>query len=93
MPNLQSLEETVSITFDGETVYEPPFGLCGLSDDETAMAQMMVKTGAFARGEGESPYPLSRAIIDAYTDLMVQESIRTGEVISADQAFLGEKER
>ena len=40
-PNLRSIEEVTSVLFNGDTVYEPPFGLCGLAQDETAMAIMM----------------------------------------------------
>ena len=57
-PNLKEYEETTEISCCGQILYTPPFGLCGLSDDETAMASMMVDAG-------NNPYPLEEAVADA----------------------------
>ena len=78
-PNLGCFKEITRISFQGETLYEPPFGLCGLSDDETAIAMLMKETAEYSRGNGESPYPLQEALLDAYMAIkMKKESQREG---------------
>ncbi len=72
--NLRYVDEIEKITFRGEVMYEPPFGLCGLSEDETAIALLMKGTGDYSRGEGDSPYPIEDALCDSYMAIMMQES-------------------
>lgn len=52
-PNLRKVRETESIVLkstseESRVVYEPEFGLCGLKDDEAALAHLMVKAGEYA---------------------------------------------
>ena len=63
-PNMREIREIVRIMFNGELVYEPPFGLCGLSEDETAMATLMWQTGEYIAGEGDNPYGFEEAFLD-----------------------------
>ena len=63
-PNMCEVREIVRIMFNGEVVYEPPFGLCGLSEDETAMATLMWQTGEYIAGEGDNPYGFEEAFLD-----------------------------
>ena len=63
-PNMREIREIVRIMFNGEVVYEPPFGLCGLSEDETAMATLMWQTGEYIAGEGDNPYGFEEAYLD-----------------------------
>ena len=63
-PNMCEVREIVRIMFNGEVVYEPPFGLCGLSEDETAMATLMWQAGEYVIGEGENPYGFEEAFLD-----------------------------
>lgn len=63
-PNFRQVREITEITFGGESVYTPPFGLCGLSEDETAMARILMETGQFVRGSGENPCPFEEAEAD-----------------------------
>lgn len=84
-PNLSDIEEVTGITFDGESVYEPEFGLCGLAQDETAIATMMKKTALYAHGEGATPYPLKDALTDAYVAILLQKACETGEVITSEK--------
>ena len=63
-PNMRDVREIVRIMFNGELVYEPPFGLCGLSEDETAMATLMWQTGEYIAGEGDNPYGFEEAFLD-----------------------------
>lgn len=55
----------MKIAFRGEVLYEPPFGLCGLSEDETAIATIMYETGEYACGAGKNPYGFEEALRDA----------------------------
>lgn len=65
-PNLHFVSEITKITFEGEVLYEPYFGLCGLAQDETAIAWLMQSVGQYAKEEAsEALYPLKKAIIDA----------------------------
>lgn len=77
-PNLRSIEEVTGIEFEGRKIYEPEFGLCGLAQDETAMATMLERTAQYSKG-GLSPYTLEDALQDAYTAILMQEAVRTGE--------------
>jgi hypothetical protein len=40
------------------------FGLCGLSEDETAIATLMWQTGEYVAGAGENPYGFEKAFLD-----------------------------
>ncbi len=75
-PNLSRFEEIVSIDFRNETLYEPPFGLCGLSQDETALASLLNDMGKYARDEGSAPYDLKESLQDAEMTLRLKESVR-----------------
>lgn len=63
-PNFRQIREITEISFRGERLYSPPFGLCGLSEDETAMAVVLSETGHYVRGCGENPYPFEEAAAD-----------------------------
>ena len=80
-PNFTSYEEVTAIKWNNETVYEPPFGLCGLSQDETAIASLMNDMGAYARGEAESPYPLEEALQDAYMAILLRQAASEGTTV------------
>lgn len=71
-PNLSHFKEISRISFRGEVLYEPPFGLCGLSDDETAMAILMKETAEYSKGIGDSPYPLEEALLDSYMAILMR---------------------
>ena len=73
-PNLHHVEEITRISFEGEVLYTPEFGLCGLSQDETAIAHLMRETAAYARGDAESPYLLAEAMRDAYMAIRMREA-------------------
>lgn len=87
-PNLKEIEEITSIRFEDENLYTPRFGLCGLAQDETAIATMMEGTYLYAKGLAESPYPLEEALQDAYTMILLLEAEETGKKVeSAPQAW------
>ncbi len=70
-PNFQEIEEVEKITFEGEILYQAPFGLCGLSQDETAIASLMYKTYLFSKSQEETPYSLEESIQDSYMAIMM----------------------
>lgn len=72
-PNFKQIEEIEKITFEGKVLYEPPFGLCGLSQDETAIARLMQKTADYAAGKGENPYDLKKALDDSRLAILMHE--------------------
>ena len=63
-PNLNRIEEVLNISFRDRTLYSPPFGPCGLSEDETAMAVVLWQMGGYVRGICSNPYPLEEAAAD-----------------------------
>ena len=77
-PNLHSFPEVTGITWRGESLYTPPFGLCGLSQDETAIATMLQDMGAYVRGQAGPPYPSEEALRDALAAMMLREVVLTG---------------
>ncbi len=76
-PNLRRFKEISRISFLGEVLYEPPFGLCGLSDDETAIAMLMKETAEYSRGSCDSPYPLQEALLDSYMAILMRNENET----------------
>ena len=78
-PNLRKVREISEITFEGRTVYTPPFGLAGLSEDETAIAQVIADTAAWAWGEKEPEHPLAEALQDAYMSILLHRAVETGK--------------
>ncbi|MFG1667881.1 hypothetical protein [Streptomyces sp. Y7] len=66
------------ISFDGRVVYRNPLAGAARSDDDIAVADILERTGAWARGEGAPPYPLAEACQDHLISLAIGESVRTG---------------
>lgn len=83
-PNLHEITEIDKITFEGKTIYEPPFGTCGLASDETAVARVMYDTALYSRGEKASAYPLEYALEDAYTAILLKEAVSTGKTMKSE---------
>ncbi|WP_326557700.1 Gfo/Idh/MocA family protein [Micromonospora sp. NBC_01796] len=78
------------ISFDGRVVYRNPFVGSGLSDDDLAVADIVARTGAWAREEAAAPYPLAEACQDHLLSLAIEESVRTGRpVVTAEEAWAG----
>ena len=88
-PNLSSFIEIEDIVFEDKSIYRPPFGLCGLSEDETAIATMLEKTALYSRGLGDTPYKLDEAIFDAYMAIMLQRACESKKTEKSDFRELG----
>ena len=65
-----------TIAFEGEVLFRNPFIRTGLSEDDIAVAELLVRTGAWARGEGPAPYPLAEACQDHLIALAIGRAAR-----------------
>ena len=71
-------------------VYRNPFKGSRLSEDDIAVAALLEKTGAWARGEGPEPYPLAQGMQDHLVSLAIGESLATGrDVRTTVEAWAG----
>ena len=82
-PNFEKIREIKKISFNNKIIYEPEFGLCGLSEDETAIATLMCKTAEYSRGQALPPYSLENALADAYAAILLDEAVRTSNKVSS----------
>ena len=82
-PNLSIVREIEKIMCGENVLYEPELGMRGLSEDETAIAGLMIGTAKYSRGEAESPYSMEDAFADAYAAILLDEAVRTGNKISS----------
>lgn len=87
-PNLHYIEEVIGVHFEDSEVYTPEFGLCGLAQDETAVASLMRRTGEYSRGNAAEPYPLRDALQDAYMAILLREAdVSRNRVSSSKRAW------
>lgn len=82
-PNLSVVHEVEKISCGDDILYEPELGIRNLSEDETAMASLMIGTAKYNRGEAEAPYSMEDALADAYAAILIDEAVRTGTKISS----------
>lgn len=82
-PNLNEVTEVTSVIMkmcsenkDTKLLYdaENELGLCGLAEDETAVAAMMLGAGIYNDG-GKEIYPLKNALTDAYMAGLMQKAL------------------
>lgn len=82
-PNLNEVTEVTSVIMkmcsenkDTKLLYdaESELGLCGLAEDETAVAAMMLGAGIYNDG-GKEIYPLKNALTDAYMAGLMQKAL------------------
>jgi predicted dehydrogenase len=66
-----------TIAFDGRIVHRNAWAGTRMSDDDVAVAELLARTGSWARGEGPEPYPLAQACQDHAISLAMAESART----------------
>ncbi|MGW6505186.1 Gfo/Idh/MocA family protein [Nonomuraea angiospora] len=84
------LRDLKHISFDGRVVYRNLFEGASRSDDDIAVADLLERTGAWARQEGPPPYPLAEACQDHLLSLAIGESARTGgPVTTGKEAWAG----
>jgi len=63
-----------NVTFGEKTIYQCPYGDCGLPEDETAIATLMAGMKEFSL-TGKEVYPLADAMQDAYITIMMQQAL------------------
>lgn len=92
-PNLNEVTEVTSVIMkmcsgneDAKLLYdaEDEFGLCGLAEDETAVAAMMLGAGIYNEG-GKEIYPLKDALTDAYMAGLMQKALESPGVTVASK--------
>ena len=66
----QATGEVLEIALRDKVLYTPPFGRCGLLEDETAIARMLEGMQRYIQ-TGQEIYPLADALEDAYTALLM----------------------
>lgn len=74
-----------TIAFEGEVLYRNPFVGTALSEDDIAVAELLVRTGAWARDEGPEPYPLADACQDHLIALAIGQSARERREVTLER--------
>lgn len=72
------------ISLDGRVLYRNPFPGAGFSDDDLAVADILARTGAWARGEGPEPYPLAQACQDHLLALGIEQAAREDRTVTVE---------
>jgi predicted dehydrogenase len=76
------------IGLDGRVLYRNPFFGSRLSEDDIAVADILERTGAWARGDAPEPYPLADGLQDHLISLAIEESAATGrDVTTSTEAW------
>lgn len=76
-----------SIAFAGKTVYRNPFPTNVMTEDETAIARLLVGMKEYIE-TGKEIYPNADAMQDAYLTMLLKKAVDTGEtVVSEDQVW------
>jgi predicted dehydrogenase len=75
--NYEGLELT-HLSLDGRVIFRNRFLGASLMDDDIAVAELLERTGSWARDSGEAPYPLAEAMHDHHIGLAIEESAGTG---------------
>jgi predicted dehydrogenase len=69
------------LSSEGDVLYRSPFPTSSFSDEDIAIATLLVKTAAWARREGPAPYPLADGCQDHAIALAIQASAQRGEAV------------
>lgn len=70
------------ITHEGKVLYRNRWHGSRFSDEELAIADLLVTMADFARNEGPAPYPLAQACQDHLLGLAIDESARLGTPVT-----------
>lgn len=92
-PNLKTFNEIEKIVLeqkkaDDKVLYEAVFGLCGLSEDETAIAQMMERAAVYSYADKDDcenyEMELSCALQDAYMGILLNKAVESGKKVRSE---------
>lgn len=70
------------LSWEGRILYRNPFAGLRFSDEDIGIADLMLRTAAWARDEGPAPYPLAEGAQDHAIALAIEESVRTGQPVT-----------
>ena len=65
--------------------YRDPFAGTRLSEDDVAVADLLERTGAWARAEGAEPHSLAGGLQDHLTSVAIGESAETGRAVTTER--------
>lgn len=74
------------VSHEGTVLWRNPWYGARLSEDELAIAEILTREGAYARGEGPAPYPLADACQDHLLALAIEESAASGAPVTVERA-------
>ena len=69
------------ISFDGRIVYRNSCPGARFSEDDLAVASLLERMGAWARGEGPAPYPLAEGLQDHLLSVAIQDAAAGGREV------------
>ena len=82
------------LSLEGRVLFRNPFVGARLSDEEIAVATLLQRCAAWARGEGPGPYPLAEAAQDHLLGLAIGASLSEGRaVLTSTEAWASALER
>lgn len=93
-PNLSTVREIVKVELKREQtdqkpsmLYQSVFGNCGLAEDETAIARLMLEAADYTKGKNEMlmDMELRKALQDAYTAILLAQAASTGETAVSER--------
>jgi predicted dehydrogenase len=70
------------INVDGEVLWRNRFNGARLSEDDLAVAELLVRTTAWSRAEGPPPYPLADGCQDHLIGLAIEEAADSGLLVT-----------
>jgi predicted dehydrogenase len=73
--------DTDHISFDGDVLWRNPFLGARFADEDVAVAELLVRTGAWSCDLGNPPYPLAQGCQDHLVSLAVDRSVLSGEPV------------
>lgn len=85
-PNLRIVHECQEIRLihpdvEAEILYSAPFGLCGMSKGETAVAMLMLQAAEYNRETAKEA--LRNTLQDSYMAILMKQAVETGEVVES----------
>ncbi len=102
-PNLKYVHEISEIYLENshtgtELIYKAPYGICGLNEDETAIAQLMKEAAEYtwacesSSASCENPHhvremmrlKLQNALQDSYMAILLQQAVESGKTVISE---------
>lgn len=79
-----------SIAFAGKTVYRNPFPTNKMTEDESAIARLLIGMKEYI-DTGKELYPLAEAMQDAYLTILLMEAVKTGKTVKSEDQIWKKK--